>query len=208
MRIEMNRLLLFDVMKNLLGVILCGGESKRMGSDKGLRENAGKTWADQVAEKLLSLQIPVVLSINEQQQELYSKLFSPDVLIIDSINIKGPLKGLLSVHQKYPEQDILLMACDLIDMDEATLNDLVVQYRLNGGGGFDFFIYHEDYAEPFCAIYTSHGLKRVLEKAQVNSLVKFSLQSILDEGNTFRIPITRKSSFRNYNTIPGHHLKS
>lgn len=192
-------------MKNLLGVILCGGESKRMGSDKGLIEKDGKTWARSVAEKLLSIQIPVAVSINEQQYELYSKIFSPDELIIDDIDIKGPLKGLLSVHQKYPEQNILLMACDLIDMDETTLNNLIDHYKSDE---FDFFVYQENYAEPFCAIYTSRGLKPVLRKAQLHSLEKFSFQNILDEGKTLRIPILNRSAFRNYNSIPGHHQEN
>lgn len=193
-------------MKNIVGVVLCGGESKRMGSDKGLMDHNGETWAELVAAKLGSLKVPVVISINEQQLELYSKLFSTVELIVDNIDIEGPLKGLLSVYQKYPEKDILLMACDLVDMDMGTLNNLLGQYH--SMKGFDFFVYHEDYSEPFCAIYTSRGLKPVLEKAQLYSLDKFSFQSILDEGNTLRIPITQKSSFRNYNTIPGHHQGS
>jgi molybdopterin-guanine dinucleotide biosynthesis protein A len=190
-------------MQNLLGVILSGGESKRMGSDKGLIEKNGESWASLAASKLLSFEIPVVISINEQQYELYSKLFTPDHLIIDNIDIKGPLKGLLSVHERYPEQDILLMACDLIDMDETTISDLIARYK--SGNDHDFFVYQENFAEPFCAIYTSRGLKPVLEKAKAHSLNKFSFQTILDEGKTLRIPITKNSSFRNYNTITGHH---
>jgi molybdopterin-guanine dinucleotide biosynthesis protein A len=193
-------------MKNLLGAILCGGESRRMGSDKGLIEQDGKTWAGLVAEKLLALQIPVVISINELQYEAYSKLFASEELIVDNLDLKGPIKGLLSVHQKYPHKDILLMACDLIDMDETTLNNLIVQYRATNE--FDFFVYQENFAEPFCAIYTKRGLEPVLGKAQRHSLVKFSFQTILDEGNTLRIPIINKSSFRNYNAIPGHHRES
>ena len=190
-------------MGNLLGVVLCGGESKRMGADKGLIEQNGKTWAELVAGKLISLNIPLIVSINEQQEDAYGKLFPAEKIIIDSIDINGPLKGLLSVYLKYPEQDFLLMACDLIDMDEPTIKTLVAHYKTNKG--FDFFVYHHDYAEPFCAIYTSHGLKPVFEKAVHHALVKFSFQNILDEGKTLRIPLTNKSAFNNYNTIPGHH---
>lgn len=190
-------------MDDLLGVVLCGGESKRMGSDKGLLEKDGKTWVKLVAEKLLSLKIPVLVSINEQQYERYSQLFPVTSLIIDSVGISGPLKGLLSVHEKYPDHDILLMACDLIDMDEATINHLVSQYH--SASTFDFVVYHGNYAEPFCAIYTSKGLRPVMEKAKSHALDKFSFQKILEEGNTLRIPLLNESSFRNYNTIPGHH---
>src|SRR5688572_2612578 len=112
-----------DINK-LLGVILCGGESKRMGSDKGLLEKNGTVWVKIVAEKLASLKLPVVVSINDKQREAYASLFSSDELVVDSIDIQGPLRGLLSVHQKFPRYDILLMACDLIDMDNRTLTRL------------------------------------------------------------------------------------
>ena len=189
----------------LLGVILCGGESKRMGSDKGLLEKNGQAWVKIIAEKLVSLKIPVVVSINEQQSESYSRLFSPNQLIVDNIDIRGPLKGLLSAHQVYPNKDILLMACDIIDMDNGTLTHLIDQYNSHD---FEFFVYQENYAEPFCAIYTSQGLKPILEKARDHSLSTFSFQTILEKGKTLRIPIITKSSFRNYNTIPGHHRES
>lgn len=190
-----------DINK-LLGVILCGGESKRMGSDKGLLQKNGHTWAKIIAEKLVSVKLPVVVSINDHQRESYSRIFSSKELIVDCIDIQGPLKGLLSVHQKFPQQDILLMACDLIDMDLHTLSYLIDQYYSRD---YDFFVYQQDYSEPFCAIYTARGLKPVLDKATDQSLLKFSFQTILDEGNTLRIPITTKSSFKNYNTIHGHH---
>lgn len=190
-------------MSKLLGVVLCGGESKRMGSDKGLMTKDGDTWAGLVAVKLRGLNIPVIFSINQNQTESYSSHFSPGQLVVDDIDIAGPLKGLLSTHARYPDDDILLMACDLIDMNQDTLVNLINQYRNNPG--FDFFAYHHEYLEPFCAIYTVAGLVPILERAQAHSLEKFSFQTVLREGKTFRIPITDREDFKNYNTIPGHH---
>jgi molybdopterin-guanine dinucleotide biosynthesis protein A len=193
-------------MENLFGVVLCGGESRRMGSDKGLLQTNGKTWAQHIAAKLSALGIPAVVSINEQQLESYGDIFSAEQLVIDSVDIKGPLKGLLSVHEQYPSKNILLMACDLIDMDEATLKNLIEHYQNNEA--FDFYVYHKDFAEPFCAIYTARGLKSVLDKARTHSLLKFSFQNLLEEGKTFRIEEYDESSFKNYNTIPGHHQET
>jgi molybdopterin-guanine dinucleotide biosynthesis protein A len=192
--------------ENLLGVVLCGGESKRMGSDKGLIRINDSSWAEHVAQKLVALHIPVVISINEQQKSSYNSIFPGVQLVIDNIDIKGPLRGLLSVHEKYPTKDILLMACDLIDMNQQMFTTLIETYKANNA--FDYYVYQNDFPEPFCAIYTARGLKAVFRQASLHSLKKFSFQNLLQEGNTFKIQTTDKSSFKNYNTIPGHHQEN
>jgi len=47
----------------MLGIILCGGESSRMGTDKGLLIKDQKTWTRATFEKLELLSIPVKISI-------------------------------------------------------------------------------------------------------------------------------------------------
>ena len=42
-------------MKDILGVVLCGGKSKRMGSDKGLKKIDDKTWAEHIAAVVVQL---------------------------------------------------------------------------------------------------------------------------------------------------------
>ena len=59
---------------NLLGVVLCGGESKRMGSDKGLLQLNGKTWSQHVAQKFHDQNLPVVVSINEKTTGIVQKI--------------------------------------------------------------------------------------------------------------------------------------
>src|SRR5690349_13098964 len=116
---------------NLLGVVLCGGESKRMGSDKGLLVLNGKTWSEHIADKLKLLNLPVVVSINQSQRELYNRIFSEKHLIVDELPMHGPLNGLLTVHKASPAKDILLFACDLIEMDETTIINLIDAYEKN-----------------------------------------------------------------------------
>jgi molybdopterin-guanine dinucleotide biosynthesis protein A len=182
---------------NLLGVVLCGGESKRMGTDKGLLQLNGKTWSEYIADKLKDQDLPVVISINEQQLEGYNKVFKKDELIVDQLPMHGPLNGLLTVHQQNAQKDILLMACDLIDMDRTTLRELINCYKKNKA---DCFVYEvNNFFEPLCAIYTSAGLQKLSDRLRSGSLVNYSFQHILNNSNTFRLHTSFQTAFTNYN---------
>jgi molybdopterin-guanine dinucleotide biosynthesis protein A len=186
-------------MENLLGAILCGGGSTRMGSDKGLLPIRNTIWAKHMHEKLAPFHIPVVYSINAGQFKDYREHISPEYLVIDNSDVKGPLNGLLSIQQSYPNFDILLMSCDMLDLDASTLDHLLEQYKKDHT--FDFYVYQDDeYAQTFCGIYTGVGLEKVEGRLMIGRLDSFSLQSVLDEGYALRIPVRNKMVFKNYNS--------
>ncbi|MES2773597.1 MAG: molybdenum cofactor guanylyltransferase [Bacteroidota bacterium] len=185
-------------MKNLLGVVLCGGQSKRMGSDKGLMPVDDTIWAKKVGGKLSALAIPVVYSINETQYELYQQHVEPQQLIIDNAAAAGPLKGLLSVHEKFPEKNLLLMACDMLDMNKETIEETLIFYQHEPG--YDFYVHQDaEFVQPFCGIYRATGLAAELAKAESHQLTKFSMQHLLNGANTKRLPIKDATAFHNYN---------
>jgi molybdopterin-guanine dinucleotide biosynthesis protein A len=186
---------------NLLGVVLCGGESKRMGSDKGLLQLTGKTWAEHIADKLKEQNLPVVISINEKQLNSYKKVFAEKDLIVDQLPMHGPLNGLLTAHQNYPGKDILLMACDLIDMDKAILHELIHAYENNRA---EYFAYEEsNFFQPLCGVYTAKALDSLQERLTNGSLANYSFQYILNNSNTFRLHTSAAKPFANYNS-PGN----
>ncbi len=115
----------------MIGVILCGGQSSRMGTDKGLLKLHANTWAQTAVDKLAELQLPVVISVNKNQYADYATIFSPQQLITDndSLQIKGPLAGLLSVHLQHPAEDLLLLACDMPLMETSLLKELLTIYN-------------------------------------------------------------------------------
>jgi molybdopterin-guanine dinucleotide biosynthesis protein A len=186
-------------MKNkLLGVVLCGGESKRMGRDKGLLEKDGQSWAATIAGKLAGQGLEVIISINEQQKGPYREIFPDRTLIVDHITIKGPLNGLLSVHQRFPGQDLLLMACDLTEMDEFTLGALIGTYQEQPD--YEYYVYrHNGFAEPFCAIYTAVALAAVLDQQESGELKKYSLHERFETGNTCYLTVDNQAVFSNFN---------
>lgn len=186
--------------KNLIAAVLCGGQSKRMGTDKGLLLKEGKSWAAIAADKLINAGLPTVISINETQLEKYQQIFPQTPLIIDELSIKGPLNGLLTLHQNFPGKDILLMACDLIDMADITIKNLIKKYA--NQQQFDFYVYEQEgFTQPFCAIYTARGLRQVYADMERNQLKKYSLHHQFEEKNTLYIPALDEQSFINHNQL-------
>ncbi|TKB97591.1 molybdenum cofactor guanylyltransferase [Pedobacter cryophilus] len=186
-------------MINLKGLVLAGGESKRMGTDKGLKSKDGEYWVNIVANKLANITLPVKVSINITQLESYQNLFQKDDLILDQITIPGPLRGILSAHLKYPEQNWLVLACDMIDMDKQTIQNMINAYETHED--FDFYVYQNDkFYEPFCGIYTAQGLAKLQASYLNNNLDNYSMQHVFETYKTYVINLKQESTaFNNYN---------
>lgn len=195
-------------MDSLTGVILCGGQSTRMGRDKGLILQGNTPWAEYMAEKLLPFQIPVVFSVNQRQLEAYSTQI-PGRFILDDLDLPGPLNGLLSVHKQLPSRDLLLLACDMPDLDTSTIGGVIDAYHsatrqipaVDINLAPDFYVYQlEAFAQPFCGIYTSKGLSKALQAAINGQTIDYSFQSLLKSGRTMRLRADSSGPFRNYNS--------
>ena len=174
----------------MLGIILCGGQSLRMGADKGLLSHQDKLWAQISADKLALLQIPVKFSVNPTQQETYAGYFGNTALIVDhpSLDIKGPLLGVLSAHLLNPEQDLFLLACDLLLMESRLLEKLYKVYAQPGA--FGAYIFTKDgQQEPLCGIYTASGLKVIMGLVQTTRLAKHSMKFVLSQLEVCEIAI-------------------
>ena len=72
----------------MIGIILCGGQSSRMGSDKGLLKLEANTWAQTAVDKLSILDTPVKLSVNRQQLNDYAEVFAADDLVVDAASLQ------------------------------------------------------------------------------------------------------------------------
>jgi len=186
----------------MLGVVLCGGQSSRMGSDKGLLMLNDKTWTQKAIDTLHNFQIPVIISVNKNQYHDYSLVFPVNTLIPDdpSLQLHGPLYGLLSVHLKYPEEDLLILACDMPLIDTELLKELLTKYNTETA---DAFIYSNDSEpEPMPGIYRSKGLAYVHQLYSNNQLPRYSMKYMLEHISTSisPLPADKKNCFLNFNT--------
>ena len=187
----------------MTGVILCGGKSARMGIDKGFIKDKDIMWAESAFEKVSSIGLRVVLSLNRRQFSDYSSAFDESVLVIDNdqLNLKGPLLGVMSAHLKYPSEHFLVLACDMPLMDILILQKLKDQYELDASA--DAIIYtNNGEPEPLCAVYSAKALTDILEKFYSGNLVKYSMKNMIEHINPFFIGLeeNEKKFFKNINT--------
>lgn len=164
----------------MLGIVLCGGQSLRMGTDKGLLNHQDRLWAQAACDKLSSLNLPVKFSVNPSQQETYTSYFGNEQLIVDdpSLDIRGPLLGVLTAHLSNPEEDLFLLACDMLLMEIGFLEKLI--HAVKADDAFDAYIFIKDVQqEPLCGIYKAEGLKKIVHLLQTNGLAKHSMKYVL-----------------------------
>jgi molybdopterin-guanine dinucleotide biosynthesis protein A len=186
----------------MLGIILCGGKSLRMGNDKGLLKLEAKTWAQTAIDKISVLKIPVKISVNKEQYSAYAEAFSEGQLVVDEplIPFRGPLQGLLSCHLEFPEEDLFILACDMPLMEPAMLQTLYQSCQENPLADAHVFI-NDGEPEPLCGIYTARGLGIIQDMQKAGTLFKHSMKFMLDnlKVNTIELEEDEKKYFRNFN---------
>jgi len=134
------------------GLVLAGGESRRMGSDKALLVRDGQSQLAHIAALLERLTDRVYVSTRSEQQEESER--SRHAQIVDRYENIGPIAGILSALEEHPQADWLVVACDLPNIDEATLQFLI-DNRSQEKPFTAFRSSHDDLPEPLCALYQS-----------------------------------------------------
>ncbi|GGH72056.1 molybdopterin-guanine dinucleotide biosynthesis protein A [Filimonas zeae] len=191
------------------GLVLCGGQSSRMGHDKGLKTLAGHSWAQHASRLLHTVTCSVLYAVNASQMAEYSLQQKAGLtaeagnLLMDNdvLPVYGPLKGILSAHLAFPDADWLVMACDMILMQTEALQYLCTQAALYTAA--TAVVYgNQQQAQPLCGIYTSKGLGILLQQVQNGGLKKSSMHQALAMLHTeyIAIPEHLHSCFINCNT--------
>lgn len=133
------------------GLVLAGGRSRRMGRDKALlRHEDGSTQLAR-AVRLLERHVErVCISTRaDQADEPERQQFEQ---ITDRYSDIGPVAGILSALETDPEAHWLVLACDLPNVDDATVQTLLENRSLR----HPFTAYRsvgDGLPEPLCALY-------------------------------------------------------
>ena len=107
--------------KSVKGLILMGGQSTRMGSDKAFVQWQGKTLLEKAIDNLASITEDIYLSVNAEQ---YAQLHDKHACIQDRYSDKGPLGGILSALETLQE-DLIVLAVDMPNLSTWSVKDLI-----------------------------------------------------------------------------------
>ena len=167
-------------MAHLLGLVLAGGDSRRMGRDKGELRYRGVAQARYHWDLLTRHLERCFVSINPGQRNLGTYADLP--VIIDSRARQGPATGLLAAHEIEPRAAWLVVAVDLVYVDDAAIGALIRGRQPSAAA--TAFQHADGTIEPLLAIWEPAALallatrlaagdaspRRCLESAQVATL--------------------------------------
>ena len=138
----------------LLGLVLAGGRSTRMRTDKAALAYGGRSQLERAMELITPHVERAYVYVRADQAGEPLRARFPQ--IADLQENLGPIAGLLAAQARHPHAAWLLLACDLPLLDAATLAHLV-RGRAPQRTATAYRSSHDGLPEPLCAIWEPHS---------------------------------------------------
>ncbi|MEO9891257.1 NTP transferase domain-containing protein [Aurantibacter sp.] len=142
----------------LNGLVLSGGKSTRMGTDKGLITYHKVPQREHLYNLLGEVCDHTFISLRGEQEKEMSHGFAT---LADEDKFRGPFNGILSAHNFDKKAAWLVLACDLPLIDIAALKELI-EARDPNKYATAFANDENPLPEPLCAIWEPHALQKAI----------------------------------------------
>jgi molybdopterin-guanine dinucleotide biosynthesis protein MobB len=142
--------------RRVVGGVLLGGASSRMGRPKHLMDRGPETWLERIAGRLSSCVDDLVLL---GRGEVPPGLNHLDRLP-DPPGVAGPIAGVLALMRQRPDGACMVVACDAPDLESAELEAMVGARR----PGVDAVVYRVDGQDRPLPILLEAGAARAVER--------------------------------------------
>jgi len=107
---------------NITGIILAGGQSSRMGTDKGLLKLDSITFVERIINSLNSLVNKIIIVSDNSDYDAFGYERVEDI-----IKDSGPLAGLYSGLYHSKTEYNLVLSCDVPFVNDMVLKKLIVE---------------------------------------------------------------------------------
>ena len=173
-------------MSAVVGVLLAGGQSMRMGRDKALLEYAGEPQVVRGHRLLSAVCSRVLVSVRPDQAARMP--VSERDLVVDEDDDAGPAAGLLAAWRRVPSSPLLVLAVDMPRVDMPTLQCLLEARDANALA--TAFEHADGTLEPLCTLWEPAAFEIVRaarERAARTRNRGVSLRRVLEESMVRRV---------------------
>ena len=178
--------------QNITGIILAGGKSSRMGSDKGLLKLNGATFISLIIEAIKPLVNDLIIVSNYSAYDQYGYKRVDDI-----IENSGPVAGLHSGLFHSKTEYNLVVSCDVPLITTAVLNKLIEGFDIN----FDVIqLQSQNKTMPLIALYKKHCVVTFVDLLQNNKRrLRFAVEQL--KTKTIILDSNFAGFVKNINTI-------
>lgn len=174
--------------KDITGIVLAGGRSKRMGEDKSLMELNGKTLIEYAIDVLKTLCSCVIISSNHEVYDFTGCQVWPD-----EIMNQAPIIGIYSSLKRSETEINIILSCDM-----PLISTGLLKFLLLGSNDFDITVpIHENgMIEPLCGIYKKSAigiLKKCIDEGD------FSLKDSIHQASHAFVSVDSQTEFADQN---------
>jgi molybdenum cofactor guanylyltransferase len=177
---------------NITGIILAGGKSSRIGSDKGFLTLNDSTFISHIIKAVKPFVGDIIIVSNNSDYDIFNLKRVEDI-----IEDAGPLAGLCSGLNESETEYNLVLSCDVPSINSAVLNKLIK--------GFDaekdvIQLKSKNKTMPLIALYNKQCMEKCMDLLQKGER---RLRTVVEQFNTKTIELDPDLDqyVRNINTL-------
>jgi len=166
------------------GIILAGGKSSRMGTEKGMQELCGKPLIQYAIEAFSGVCNKIIISSGSEAYQSFG--FE---VVADEIPGIGPMGGIYSALKQSKTEKNLVLSCDLPFVSKELLS-----YILKNSEGYQVAVPWQgnQHFEPLCGFYSLSVLDQMLAFIKNGN---YKLPDLFNSININRLIINDTSDF-------------
>jgi len=173
--------------QNITGIILAGGKSSRMGTNKALLKINGITIIEHIFKVISSLTQNIIISSNSDEYN-----FLRCQILHDEIENIGPAGGIYTCLKNSKTVKNIILSCDT-----PFINADLIKYIIESSEDYDSTIpICNDFVEPLAGIYSKNIINIIENEIGKNN---FSIFKIIKKSNYKLLEINEKLNFYNKN---------
>jgi molybdopterin-guanine dinucleotide biosynthesis protein A len=170
------------------GLVVCGGNSSRMGRDKSLLRYHDKPQRYHVYDMLLPFCEKVFISCNAEQANAMARGY-PFIQDLPQYNNTGPMAALLTAAEQFPKTNFLFIGCDYPFLTNEDLVHFFSFYKEEKP--LSFYNADENMYEPLLAYYPHSSFSELKKRYEAK---QYSLQHFLQESKADKFyPVNKKT---------------